>query len=80
MLNWNEIVIRVFEVYENPKPIELGRLLGIDRATVSKWTSRDSKTWRRPALEHLERVVADKNVTWDWLLEGREPKYRTEKE
>lgn len=76
LFNWKEITDRIFEAYDNPKPIELGRMLGIDRATVSKWTSEDKKTRRHPALEHLGKVVAEKNVTWDWLLEGRGPKYR----
>jgi transcriptional regulator with XRE-family HTH domain len=74
VLNHKEIVIRIFEIYETSKQIDLVAQLGIDKATINKWV----KGTRLPTLEHFEKIVIEKNVTWDWLLEGRGPKYREE--
>ncbi len=70
MLNWNEIRDRIFQVYNSPKRSALAEMLGVDRATISKWMTENEKDRRNPTMEILEKVVRDKGVTWDWLLTG----------
>lgn len=78
MLKWNDIRDRIFDIYGSPKQKVLAEALGVDRATVNKWMSDDPEKHRNPTLEVLDKVVQAKGVTWDWLIEGREPKYRSE--
>ena len=76
MLNWNEIISRIFEIYDCPVKYRLAEMLGVNKSVVSQWTTTNQKLWRKPTWEVLVKVVNDKGVTWDWLLEGREPKFR----
>ena len=71
MLNWNEIRDRIFQAYNSPKQIVLAEMLGVDRATISKWMTENEKDRRNPTMEILEKIVKDKGVTWDWLLTGK---------
>jgi Predicted transcriptional regulators len=73
MLNWTEIVDRLFLLYDVSTQTALSDRIGVKQTLISRWTKDPS---RRPSWETLEKVVQDKGVTWDWLLEGREPKYR----
>ena len=76
MVNWNEVTERIFEVYDRPAKCRLAETLGVNKSIVSQWTASNEKLWRRPTLDVLMKVVFEKGVTWDWLLEGREPKFR----
>ena len=76
MLNWNEIVERIFEAYDSPPKSKLADMLQLDRSIISKWTTDDTEVKRHPTWGMLQKIVDEKGVTWDWLLEGREPKYR----
>lgn len=74
-LNWSEIVVRLFELYDVKTQTALGEKMGVKQTLISRWIKDAS---RAPTWETIRKVVADKNVTWDWLLEGRGPKYREE--
>ncbi len=76
MLIWNEVITRIFEVYDHPVKYRLAERLGINKSVISQWTTSNHKLWRKPTWDVLIKVVEDRGVTWDWLLEGREPKYR----
>lgn len=72
-LNWNEIVNRLFELYGVKTQTALSEKIGVKQTLISRWIKDAS---RAPTWETIGRIVADTHVTWDWLLEGREPKYR----
>jgi transcriptional regulator with XRE-family HTH domain len=76
MLKWQEIIVRIYELYGVKTQISLAKCLGVTRSLVSRWHLEDPDARRIPTWETMAKVVQDKGVTWDWLLEGREPKYR----
>ena len=75
-MNWDEIIRRIFELYDSPRKNKLAATLHLDKSMISKWTTDDPETKRHPTWDTLKKIVDEKGVTWDWLLEGREPKYR----
>ena len=75
MVNWNEIADRFFSLYSEKKQSELIRLFHSTQAQVSKWKSYREKI----PFKILEQAVDSENVTWDWLLEGHEPRYRSDR-
>ena len=76
MLKWNEVTQRIFEIYDRPAKYRLAEMLGVNKSVVSQWTTSNQRLLRKPTWDVLTKVIDDKGVTWDWLLEGREPKYR----
>lgn len=72
MLEKINIYIRFSSCYHVKKPSELANMLGVERQVVNHWKSGASPVpWRR-----LKQLVDEQGLTWDWLLEGREPKHR----
>ncbi len=54
------------------KQAALMHLFNVTQSTISNWrTCRKMVPW-----EKLKYLVEKEQITWDWLLEGREPKYR----
>ena len=76
MLNWLEILSRIYELYGVKTQTSLAECLGITRSLISRWRMKDENKRLTPTWETMTKIVKDKGVTWDWLLEGREPKYR----
>jgi len=74
MLNCEEIVKRLFLLYGVSTQTALSEKIGVKQTLISRWIKDPV---RRPSWDTMEKVVADKNVTWDWLLEGRGPQYRS---
>jgi hypothetical protein len=72
MVNWNEIADRFFSFYSGKPQSALIQLFQTTQAQVSKWKSYREKI----PFKVLEKFVEGEGVTWDWILEGCEPKYR----
>ncbi len=63
---------RFSSCYPTDKPTELARLLGLKQPTVQEWKSgKNAIPWQR-----LKKVVYEHGLSWDWLIEGREPKHQ----
>ncbi len=75
MLQWNAVIQRLFEIYGTATQKELAEMLDVTPALVSRWLTDNPKEKRCPTWKTLCKVIEDKCVTWDWLLEGRGPKY-----
>ncbi|MCD7896140.1 MAG: helix-turn-helix domain-containing protein [Planctomycetaceae bacterium] len=73
MLNCKEIVGRLFLLYDVSTQTALSEKLGITQTLISRWIKDPT---RRPSWDTMEKVIEETGVTWDWLLEGREPQYR----
>jgi DNA-binding transcriptional regulator YdaS (Cro superfamily) len=57
--------------YPAARPIDLARLLSVRPQAVLQW--KDGKRqvpWRR-----LKVIIDEQGICWDWLLEGKAPKY-----
>jgi hypothetical protein len=65
MLNWVDILRRILVLYKVRTQAELGMALGV-HLNVGLEGGSDVIPW--PVLE---KVVADKKVSWDWLLTGK---------
>ena len=53
-------------------PGTLARLFGIRQSAVTEWARKGTVPWNK--LKYLSDSQA---VSWDWILEGREPKSST---
>ncbi len=72
LLNFKEIGERFFSLYGDYSRDDLAALFGVGPSAISDWRNNRKKVpW-----DKLVFAVQTKGVTWDWLLEGREPKYR----
>ncbi len=72
MLDKQRIYQRFTAFYSVKTPYELAMKLGISHSMTYQWRDGTSPVpWRR-----LKALVDEQGVSWDWLLEGREPKYR----
>ncbi len=72
LLNFNEISKRFFSLFSNLDRSGLAGTFEVTPSSISEWRNNKKKIpW-----DKLIYAVQAKNVTWDWLLEGREPKYR----
>lgn len=78
MLNNNEIVARIFELFGDIPQAEIAETLSISEALVSRWKNDALKKGRAPSLKIMCKIVMLKNVTWDWLLTGEGEMYRIE--
>lgn len=63
---------RYAECYSVKKAAPLARTLGIAPQTVQAWQRGENPV---PPVR-LRKVVVEMGVSWDWLLEGLEPKLR----
>ena len=71
MLDKNGIYLRFIEYYPSETPYELAKLFKIDPAATYQW-----KEGKRPVPWHrLKTLVDEEGISWDWLLEGKKPKY-----
>lgn len=73
MLNWEEIVKRLFSLYDVSTQTELSEKIGVTQTLISRWIKDPT---RRPSWDTMEKIVEETGVTWDWLLEGHGSKYR----
>ncbi len=65
--DWEKINQRFFALFPNMSQTELAKFLGVTQGAVCSWSmNRRHIPWGR-----LRWAVAQKNVTWEWLLEGR---------
>ncbi len=72
LLNFKEINERFLSLFDNLSRAELATLFAVSLTAISNWhTGRKKVPW-----DKLAYAVQSKNVTWDWLLDGRDPKYR----
>lgn len=52
---------------------ELAQIIGVTPQMVDNW-----KVCRRPIpCRYLKNIVDEHNLSWDWLIEGKEPKKRS---
>jgi len=71
MFDKKAIAARFFELHSSLNQKELAKKYGVKQPTVNNWKSGKSAVpWKK-----LLHAVHEFGVTWDWLLEGREPKY-----
>ena len=78
MLNWQEIILRIYDLYEVKTQKSLAECLGVTRGLVSRWHMKDESKRCIPTWETMAKIVTEKQVSWDWLLEGRGPRDRDE--
>lgn len=72
MFDRQAIALRFFESFPNMTRADLAKMLGVSWSTVRQW-----EVLKRPVpWERLRYLVITKGITWDWLLEGKYPKYR----
>jgi len=72
MLDRKSTAERFFSLHNSLNQKELSVKYGISQPGVNDW-----KSGKRPIpMKKLFLAVQEFGVTWDWLLEGREPKYR----
>jgi transcriptional regulator with XRE-family HTH domain len=63
-LNQKEILKRIFSVYHVSTQQELGDKLGVSQDLISNWNTGKAA----PTISVLEKIVIEKNVSWQWLL------------
>lgn len=70
-MNRKEIYFRFASCYGVKRPVELARILVLSQQTVQAWkTGKNPLPWARK-----KRLVDAMGLSWDWLIEGREPKH-----
>ncbi len=57
---------RFLSLFPNMSHAKIGKELGVNPGTISKWRRDLEVPWER-----LKYAVDNKGVTWEWLLEGR---------
>ena len=73
MIDKSGIYKRFMECYPDETPYSLAAKFGIHHSLTYQW--REGKTpipWHR-----LKALVDEQNLSWDWLIVGREPKHRS---
>lgn len=71
MFDRKGIYKRVMAQYSVVRPVELARRLGIKPQVVLQWKDGIRQVpWLR-----LKALVDEHDLSWDWLLEGREPEH-----
>ncbi len=64
---WGEISKRFFSLFPKMTQAEIAEFLGVTQGAVTSWnTNRSHIPWDR-----LKWAVVQKDVAWEWLLEGR---------
>lgn len=77
MFDNQKIYQRFAECHSLETPVQLAKKLGLRHASVFRWRSGVKPIpWK-----WLKSLVDEQGLCWDWLLEGKEPKYcpRTKK-
>lgn len=69
MLDKKAIGERFFSCYPGLSRAEVGKIYGDSREFVTHWATKGTLPWSR--LKYLSDSMA---ISWDWLLEGIEPK------
>ena len=65
---------RFFSCFPNMKQKEIAKLLKVRQPTASQWqTGLHPVSWNK-----LRFLVDSQGICWDWLLDGIEPKFRSE--
>ncbi len=72
MIDRDGINRRYLSCFPGLKPAELAEILGVKHPTVYQWVSNK----RGVPWEKLKDLADAEGISWDWLLEGKEPKYR----
>ena len=72
MFNIKEISTRFFSCFPGKSQREIADLFEISRSTVSQWAIGV----RRIPWDKLKKLVDSQQISWDWLLEGQDPKTR----
>lgn len=68
MLDHMAISARFLSCYLEMSKSDIARFFDVCRNTVTEWETRGTVPWSR--LKYLSDSMA---ISWDWLLEGREP-------
>lgn len=64
---------RFLSCFQGVTQNDVAERLGINRSFISAWrTNRKQVPW-----ETLQYAVVHESLSWEWLIEGRDPKYRT---
>ena len=72
MFNTKEINTRFLSCFPGKKRYELATLFGVSRSFVSQWVIGAKQVpW-----DTLKQLVDAEQISWNWLLEGIEPKFR----
>ena len=72
MLDKVEIYKRFAACQAATTPAQIARIFGVSRPTASRW-----KSGLNPIpLKYLKQVADKYCVTWDWLMDGKEPQHR----
>ncbi len=65
---------RFFSCYPDKSRSELGEIFGVRRSTVAEWATNGTVPWSK--LKYLSDSQA---ISWDWLIDGEEPKESSKK-
>lgn len=68
------ISARFFSCYPGMSRGDVARIFKVNRTTVTEWATKGDIPWNK--LKYLSDGQA---VSWDWILEGTEPKESTKK-
>lgn len=72
MFDRQGIFARFADCYAAETIAALARMVGVHHSTVFQWRSgKNPIPWIR-----LKTIVDEYGITWDWLIEGIEPKHR----
>ncbi len=69
MINKQDICGRFFSCYGEYSRRGLAKLLGVSQPTVTEWSSGGRVPWNK-----LKYLSDSQGVSWDWLIDGMEPK------
>lgn len=72
-LNAHAIRKRMMEAIEATTYKKIAEYLGLGPQAATMWTAPDRM---EIPLKHIQKISDDKNINLDWLLYGREPKYK----
>ena len=67
------INMRFLEFYQHLSQVELARELNVTPGAVNAWKMFRRRVWKKLAYLH-----DSKHVSWEWIIEGIEPKYQVE--
>ena len=72
MLNWDKVADRFFSLHADKQQSEIAEQFQVKQVSISRWKNHIEKV----PMRVLEQTVDADGITWDWLFEGLEPKYR----
>lgn len=75
MFDWREINDRFLSFFPGESQYAIAEYYGISQPTVNEWaTGKAQVPW-----EKLKEFVDSRQISWNWLLEGLEPRDRNPK-